>query len=77
MTGLKEFQHFEQKPFIEERNVLRYINNMLTMFDIRDTTGVCVWGGGVGRGCNPCPFHGKSYLCSISDIFLPSLPKAY
>ena len=38
MTGLKEFEHFEQKPFIEERNVFRYVSNMLTMFDIRDTT---------------------------------------
>ena len=28
------------------------------------------------RGCNPCPFCGRSYLCPVSDSFLSSFPKA-
>ena len=66
MTDLKEFQHFEQKPFIKERNVFRYVKNMLTMFDIRDTTG----GEGLGVAI-PALFMGNPICALLVTYFCP------
>ena len=69
MTDLKELQHFEQKPFIKERNVFRYVNNMLTMFDIRYTT--C---GGLGVA-TPALFMGNLICALLVTSFCPHFLK--
>ena len=69
MTNLKEFQHFEQKPFIKERNIFRYVNNILIMFDIRYTTG-----GGLGVA-TPALFMGNIICALLVTSFCPHFLK--